>query len=91
MRIPGHVFNGVVILEGGAKLPDGTAVTVSCDPPRRQPARKKRRVVLPLVKSPRPGSLNLTNEDIAQALEEEDVANYAPFVQFKGVRSTILS
>src|SRR5437870_5212288 len=31
MVIPGRVHNGVVILEGGPALPEGTRVTVSCD------------------------------------------------------------
>ena len=80
MKIPGHVANGVVVLDGGATLPEGTAVTVSCELTKTaQPARKKRRVVFPLVKSKRPGSLPLTNERIAQLLEEEDVANCAWF------------
>ena len=31
MNIPGKVENGVVVLEPGAKLPEGARVTVSCD------------------------------------------------------------
>ena len=80
MRIPGHVTNGVVVLDGGASLPDGTAVTVSCESaPMRQPARKKRRVRLPLIKFERPGAMNLTNEEIARILDDEDTGNYGPF------------
>jgi hypothetical protein len=78
MKIAGHVANGVVVLDGGATLPEGTPVTVS-RVLAGKPPRKKRRVVLPLVKSKRPGSLPLTNERIAQLLEEEDVANFARF------------
>jgi hypothetical protein len=80
MKIPGHVANGVVVLDGGARLPEGTAVTVSCNqgnPP--QPTRKRRRVVLPLIKSKHPGSLPLTGQRIAEILEEEDSANFARF------------
>jgi hypothetical protein len=80
MKIPGHVANGVVVLDGGATLPEGMAVTVSCTrTSTSQPVRKKRPVVLPLVKSKRPGSLALTGERIAQILEEEDVAGFAKF------------
>jgi hypothetical protein len=78
MKIAGHVANGVAVLDGGATLPEGTAVTVS-RALAPKPPRKKRRVVLPLVKSKRPGSLPLTNDRIAQLLEEEDVANFARF------------
>jgi hypothetical protein len=78
MKIAGHVAIGVVVLDGGTTLPEGTVVTVSCAV-RAEPAAKKRRVVLPLVKSTRPGSLPLTNERIAEVLEQEDVANFARF------------
>jgi hypothetical protein len=80
MNIHGRVHNGVVVLEGGASLPEGMAVTVSCEAARRpKAARKKRPVALPLVKSNRPGSLHLTNERIAEILEEEDLAEHSQF------------
>ena len=80
MRIPGHVANGVVVLDNGATLPEGASVIVSCEAARRSKSiRKKGPVVLPLVKSNRPGSLNLSNQRIAQILVEEDVANYSRF------------
>ena len=78
MKIAGHIANGVVVLDGGTTLPEGTAATVSC-PRAPQRPRKKRRVVLPLVKSKRPGSLPLTNERIAQLVEEADAADFARF------------
>jgi hypothetical protein len=78
MKIPGHMANGVVVLDGGVTLPEGTIVTVSCAVGPKPPG-KKRRVVLPLVKSKRPGSLPLTNERIAELLEQEDVASFAGF------------
>jgi hypothetical protein len=75
--ILGRVRNGVVVLEPGARLPEGTEVTVV---PRRSPvirvATRQRRVVLPLVPSKHPGTLHLTNDDIARILQEEDVASY---------------
>jgi hypothetical protein len=75
MTIAGRVEGGVVILEPGSTLPDGTAVTIV---PRRAPvihmAKKRRRVALPLVPSKRPGSLRLSAERIAQLLEEDDLS-----------------
>jgi hypothetical protein len=74
MVIPGRVKNGVVVLEGGPPLPEGTPVTVSCDlPPSTKPPHKGR-VKFPLVRSKRPGSLHLTAQRIAELLEEEDVS-----------------
>ena len=75
MEIPGRVQNGVVVLQGDTKLPDGTPVTVLCPGVRiwRKPGKKKR-VQFPLVRSERPGTLHLTNERIAEILEEEDIA-----------------
>ena len=75
MEIRGRVENGVVVLEGGLPLPEGTAVTIVCsDTPRAEPAGEKRRVELPLVPSARPGSLRLTAERAAELLEESDVS-----------------
>lgn len=77
MEIPGHVENGVVVLQGGAVLPEGTPVTVLCDAVRvwRKPGAKTK-VEFPLVHSERPGSLDLTNERIAEIFEDEDVASF---------------
>jgi hypothetical protein len=73
MEIPGRVQNGVVVLEGTSTLPEGMAVSVV---PRVAPvirvARRQRRVVLPLVPSPNPGSVDLTGERIAEILDEQD-------------------
>jgi hypothetical protein len=75
MIIPGRVKNGVVVLAKGEKLPDGTAVTVSCEisPFSKKPA-KKRRVEFPLVPSKHPGTLRLTNKRISEILDQEDVS-----------------
>jgi hypothetical protein len=66
----------VVVLEGGAKLPEGAAVRVSYRvgpvihvSPVRQP------VQLPLVKTGRPGSVALTNDRIAEILDEQDASS----------------
>jgi len=76
MEIRGRVHNGVVVLEGGNPLPEGTVVTVLCPvslPP--EPPGSRRRVVLPLVRSARPGSRPLTAERIAELLEDEAVSS----------------
>jgi hypothetical protein len=80
MKIRGHVANGVVVLDEGPALPEGTAVTVLAAelPIRRKPGRKKR-VNLPLIHSKRPGTLNLSNDRIAEILQEEDVREYSKF------------
>lgn len=76
MDVPGRVHNGVVILEGDVSLPEGAAVRVSYrkDPtvhvsPIRRPAQ------IPLIKTGRPGSVALTNDRIAEILEEQDASS----------------
>ncbi len=75
MEIPGRVQNGVVVLEGEVPLPEGALVTVSYPVPLPvgQPD-SRRRVVLPLVRSDRPGSRRLTAERVAEILEDDDVS-----------------
>jgi hypothetical protein len=73
MNVSGRVQNGVVVLEGGLSLPEGTKVTVSCDiAPVSPQRRKKKRVEFPLVHSKHPGTLHLTGQPIAEILDEED-------------------
>jgi hypothetical protein len=75
MTIRGRVQNGVVILEGGPRLPEGAAVSISypvTDEPK--PHLEKRRIEVPLVRTGRPGSLHLTGERIATILDEDDAA-----------------
>ncbi len=81
MVIRGRVQNGVVVLEGGPPLPEGTEVTVSCDAALGpdKPKVEKRRVELPLVRTGKPGSLDLTAERVAEILEEEDFSRMRPF------------
>jgi hypothetical protein len=75
--IPGRVHNGVVVLDRGPKLPEGTAVTVLATGLRiwRKPGKKKR-VRFPLIRSKRPGTLDLNNDRIAELLQAEDMANF---------------
>ena len=75
MEIQGVVQNGVVVLQGDVVLPDGTVVLVSCpqeNPPKEARVRKK--VQLPLVPSKHPGSHHLTNEMIAELMNDDDVS-----------------
>jgi hypothetical protein len=75
MKMHGRVRNGLVVLEGGPRLPDGTRVTVSCDVASVPENKAKGRGVrFPLVRSKHPGSVALTGERIAEILDEEDVS-----------------
>jgi hypothetical protein len=74
MEIPGHVENGVVVLDESVTLPEGAAVTVKLHTaPVIRIARHQKRVEFPLVPSSAPGSVDLTNERIAEILDEEDI------------------
>ena len=74
MEIQGTVQNGVIVLDGSTTLPEGTVVMVV---PRSglviHVAKNPRRVEFPLVPSSAPGSISLTNERIAEILDEEDI------------------
>jgi len=76
MEIIGCVHNGVVVLANGVSLPEGAAVTVVyCESsPQPQPADQTR-VSFPLVRSAQPGSIDLTNDRMAEILDEEDAAS----------------
>jgi hypothetical protein len=56
-------------------LPEGAAVTVTYSAlPQAKPAAEKRRIQFPLIPSDEPGSVQLTNERIAEILNEEDAS-----------------
>jgi hypothetical protein len=74
MNIGGVVHNGVVVLDSDRALPEGARVTVSYFEPT-EPSNVKRRVKLPMVHSDQPGALDLTNQRIAEILDEEDVSS----------------
>jgi hypothetical protein len=82
MTIQGRVHNGVVVLEGALSLPEGAEVTVSYRGPkeRRLPA-KKRKIKVPLVRTGKPASLNLSNDRIAQILQEEEFGNFGKYLR----------
>lgn len=74
MVIPGRVHNGVVVLEGGSALPDSTAVSIVYPAAvSAKPKTQKKRIQLPLVHTGEPGTLHLTNEHIAEILDEENM------------------
>lgn len=75
MNIPGRVHNGVVVLEEGIRLPEGTHVDVSVPPTFScQPDIECQPGELPLVRSSTPGALELTNDRIHEVLEADDIA-----------------
>jgi hypothetical protein len=76
MEVQGRIHNGVVVLESALPLPEGTMVTVSYrGAPPANSSEAHRRVRFPLVRSSRPGSLQLTAERVAELLEDEDVSS----------------
>ncbi len=76
MEIPGHVQNGVVVLDGPMSLPEGAAVTVIVRAtPVIRVAKIQKRIEFPLVPSLNPGSIHLTNEMIGEILDQEDASS----------------
>ncbi|MEZ6128613.1 MAG: hypothetical protein R3C59_08010 [Planctomycetaceae bacterium] len=77
MAISGTVRDGVVVPQEGACLPEGATVRlVVVNDAEAADSATSQRVQLPLVKSKTPGTLNLTNERIAEIFDEEDVARH---------------
>lgn len=75
MVIQGRIQNGVIVVEGGLTLPEGTQVTVLLPAfGSLQKSRPRKDVVLPLVDSDKPGSVTLTAERIAEILDEDDAS-----------------
>jgi hypothetical protein len=72
MELFGYIQNGVVVLDEGTALPEGTRVSVSAVP--SQPEIMMKPGELPVVRGGVPGSIHLTNERINEILEEEDLA-----------------
>ena len=66
----------MVVLQAETKLPDGTPVTVVYPGVRiRRKPGKQKRVKFPLIRSEHPGTVDLTNERIAEILDQEDLAS----------------
>jgi len=75
MEIFGRVHDGAVILEDGIRLPEGAAVRVLYPAPAEpEPAVRRRRIQVPLVRTGQPGTLHLTGERIAEILDDEDAS-----------------
>jgi len=76
MELNGFVQNGVIVLTGDVSLPEGAPVTVLYNPQTVSPPSpaEGKRIVFPLVHSAEPGSINLTNERIAEIFDDEEVA-----------------
>jgi len=76
MEIQGVVQNGVVVVDPPNSLPEGASVFVTY---REKPvvhfAKNPRNVVLPIFDSDRPGTLDLTNDRIAEVLDQEDASS----------------
>lgn len=75
MTLTGHFQNGVVVLDGGvAPPPDGTRVSVIPESFSNTDTgdRPFRPIPFPIVRSGKPGSIHLTNEMIAEIMDEED-------------------
>ncbi len=76
MEITGRVQNGVVVLDGTLSLPEGSAVSVTYrQTPVIRVARHQTRIEFPLVRSANPGSLHLTNVEIAEIQDDEDASS----------------
>lgn len=74
MQAEGVVRNGVIVLEGGIFLPDGTRVTVSADVKRSLDNTPTTTVEFPLVRSKAPGQLQLTNEFLSECLDADEIS-----------------
>ena len=77
MKTSGIVQNGVIVLEGGVLLPEGTLVDVTIPSPLIKVKAITKRAEFPLVPSANPGSVRLTNEMIGEILDDEDGARIA--------------
>jgi len=74
VEIAGTVENGVVVLDGSVSLPEGSNVVVIYrTTPVIRVAKNQKRVEFPLFPSSEPGTLDLTNERIAEILDDEEI------------------
>lgn len=73
MSVPGRVENGVIVLQAGVQLPEGAEVVVSfSSAPTIHQSPVQKRVELPLVRTGKPGTVCLSNDQIAEILNEQD-------------------
>ena len=72
MTFTGHIQNGVVVLDGGASLPEGTPVTIllnEMNPAIEKPIAGINHIDFPIVRDGHPGTWNLTQERMAEIQE----------------------
>ena len=74
MKNHGTVHNGTIVIDGGVPLPEGTRVAVSIEPVSAESETSEYRVQFPLVYSETPGILHLTNEEIAEYLDDHEIS-----------------
>jgi hypothetical protein len=72
MVISGCIQNGVVVLPNGVALPEGAVVTILYEHSNEAPLNKQtpNGSPFPLVRSACPGSIDLTNDRVAELLDE---------------------
>jgi len=74
MEIFGKFQNGVVVFEGGCPFPEGAVVNVRLPAaPATTQVQPAQPVQLPLVPSEKPGTVDLTNDKIAERLGWDDI------------------
>jgi hypothetical protein len=72
MALLGRVDRGVIVPQGDAHLAEGAMVRIVYEPQAEPLKNPGYRVQFPLVRTGKPGTLHLTNEMIAEILDEED-------------------
>ncbi len=76
MEISGVIQNGVVVFDGRVPLPDGTVVVVTTQTaPVVHVADQPVAALLPIFPSDQPGAIDLTNDRIAEILDQEDASS----------------
>ena len=75
MDINGRIQNGVIVLDGGLTLPEGTPVVVSVPTLPTASSRPRKRLEFPVIPSANPGWMDLTAEQIARIMDEEDASS----------------
>ena len=74
MVVQGRIENGVVVLSDAIALPNGAAVTVIVPAIAPEVGADQRRVQLPLVPSKTPGARQLSADDVAKLLSQDELS-----------------
>ncbi|MEQ1903853.1 MAG: hypothetical protein ABL888_06690 [Pirellulaceae bacterium] len=76
MEIQGIVQNGVIVFDGRVSLPEGAVVVVTYQAtPVIRVSQNPIPVVLPIFDSDEPGTIELTNDRIAEIMDQEDASS----------------